>query len=184
MTTNIRYWSYLIHFFLEWEMFQTNVVQKIKKHILFSVNIFENLNIYEKIWKNIVEGADHVIIWPYTLHIGYQRLQIHKHTSCVLIVAFSTATMVARTRLNITLHVHCQSVCYCLRETTRIMSIMNVYLLMNLYKSHHFIYGTPEKNDSNYSSLRLNIIIWLPSNYYKITISLRTAIFTLVSVGI
>ena len=130
-----------------------------KTHFVFSKFFFENLNIYEKIWKNIVEGADHVTIWPYTLHIGYQRLQIHKHTSCVLIVAFSTATMVARTRLNITLYVHCQSVCYCLRETTRIMSIMNVYLLMNLYKSHHFIYGTPEKTDSNYRTLRLNIII-------------------------
>ena len=64
------------------------------------------------------------------------------------------------------------------------MSVMNVYLLMNLYKSHHFIYSSPEKNDSKYCALILNIIISLPSNYYKITISLRTAVLTLIPVGI
>jgi hypothetical protein len=34
--------SYFAHFFLEWRMFQTNVVQKIKTHILHSV-IFSNI---------------------------------------------------------------------------------------------------------------------------------------------
>jgi hypothetical protein len=33
MKTNIYFWSYLAHFFLEWEMFHTNVVHKIKTHI-------------------------------------------------------------------------------------------------------------------------------------------------------
>ena len=38
MNTNMMYfWSYLAHFFLEWEMFQTKVVEKIKTHILCSV---------------------------------------------------------------------------------------------------------------------------------------------------
>ena len=34
MKTNINFWSYLAQFFLEWEMFQTKDVEKIKKHIL------------------------------------------------------------------------------------------------------------------------------------------------------
>ena len=34
------FWSYLAQFFLEWEMFQTKVVQKIKIHILCSVTFF------------------------------------------------------------------------------------------------------------------------------------------------
>ena len=42
------------------------------------------------------------------LHAGYLRLQIHTlrlgNTHC-----FSTATMVARTRLNVNLYVHCLS---------------------------------------------------------------------------
>ena len=34
MKTNIHCLSYLVRFFLEWEMFQTNVVEKIQTHIL------------------------------------------------------------------------------------------------------------------------------------------------------
>jgi len=40
MKTDIHFWSYLDHFFLEWEMFQTNVVEKIKTHVLFSGTLF------------------------------------------------------------------------------------------------------------------------------------------------
>ena len=40
MKTNIHFWSYLAYFFLEWEMFQAKVVQKIKTHVLFSVTFF------------------------------------------------------------------------------------------------------------------------------------------------
>jgi len=32
MTTNIHVLSYLIQFFLEWEMFATKIVEKIKTH--------------------------------------------------------------------------------------------------------------------------------------------------------
>jgi transposase-like protein len=40
MTTKKLFFIYLAHFFLEREMFQTNVVEKIKTHILCSVNRF------------------------------------------------------------------------------------------------------------------------------------------------
>ena len=40
MKTNTHFWSYLAQFFLEWEMFQTKVVEKIKTHILCSINFF------------------------------------------------------------------------------------------------------------------------------------------------
>jgi len=33
MYTTINFWSYLTHFFLEWEMFQTNFVKEIKTRI-------------------------------------------------------------------------------------------------------------------------------------------------------
>jgi len=47
---------YLSHFFLEWEMFQTAVVEEIKTHILHSVTSFiENHAVYEIMWKNIVQ---------------------------------------------------------------------------------------------------------------------------------
>ena len=53
MNSNIYFLSYLAQFFLEWEMFQTNVVDKIKTHILCSVAFFffENHGVYEKMWK-------------------------------------------------------------------------------------------------------------------------------------
>jgi len=40
MKTNGHFWSYLAYFFLEWEMFQSKVVEKIEPHILCSVTFF------------------------------------------------------------------------------------------------------------------------------------------------
>ena len=40
MKTILHFLLYLAQFFLEWEIFQTNVVEEIKTHILCSVNLF------------------------------------------------------------------------------------------------------------------------------------------------
>ena len=40
MKTNIHFLTYLAYFFLEWEIFQTKVVEEIKTHILYSVTFF------------------------------------------------------------------------------------------------------------------------------------------------
>jgi len=48
MKTNIRFLSYLAHFFLEGEMFQTKVVEKIKTHILWLVTSFFFLSFFQK----------------------------------------------------------------------------------------------------------------------------------------
>jgi len=40
MKTNKYFLAYLAHFFLEWEMFQTKVVEKMKTRILFPVTFF------------------------------------------------------------------------------------------------------------------------------------------------
>ena len=37
MKTNIHFGSYRAHFFIEWEIFQTNVVEKSNTHILGSI---------------------------------------------------------------------------------------------------------------------------------------------------
>ena len=56
---------YLAQFFLEWEMFQTKVVQKIKTHIVYLTTFFpENRAVYEIMWKNIVgTGRPQTTIW-------------------------------------------------------------------------------------------------------------------------
>jgi hypothetical protein len=58
--------SYYISLFssLEWEMFQTEVVENIKTRILCSVTFLENHAVCEVMWKNIVEpGRPHMTIW-------------------------------------------------------------------------------------------------------------------------
>jgi len=47
MKTEIHFWSYLAQFFLEWEMFQTKVVEKLKTHILCFVTFSKNIAVYE-----------------------------------------------------------------------------------------------------------------------------------------
>jgi len=70
-------------------MFQTEVVEKIKTHILSSVTFFpQNCAFYETMWKNIVEpGRSQMTVW-YT-HIS---CCIHKsantHFEYVILIAF------------------------------------------------------------------------------------------------
>ena len=56
MKTKIHFWSYLAHFFLEWYMFQTKAVDKIKTHILCAIPFFRNFTVCEITWKNIRDG--------------------------------------------------------------------------------------------------------------------------------
>ena len=79
-----------------------------KRNTLFSCLItilfFENLNVYEIMWKNIVDpDRPQMTVWygEWTLHVGYTQ---NKYTYC-----FSTTTMVAGSRLNVTLYAHCLS---------------------------------------------------------------------------
>jgi len=58
MKTNIYFLSYLAHFFLEREIFQTKYVEKVKTHFVFGHLFFfflENRAVYEVIRKNTVD---------------------------------------------------------------------------------------------------------------------------------
>jgi hypothetical protein len=55
MKTYVHLWQYLAEFFLEWEVFQTKAVEKIKTHLLLSVTFSKNRAVYEIIWKDSVE---------------------------------------------------------------------------------------------------------------------------------
>ena len=57
MKTYVHLW-YLAEFFLEWEMFQTKVAERIKTHILCPITFVffsENHAVCETMWKNTVE---------------------------------------------------------------------------------------------------------------------------------
>jgi hypothetical protein len=73
MKTYVHLWLYLAEFFLEWEMFQTNVVEKIKTNFMFNKFFPENRSVYEILWKNMVEPDWPQMIIQYgacTLHAG------------------------------------------------------------------------------------------------------------------
>ena len=71
MKTDVRLW-YLVHFFLEWEVFQTNVVEKINAYITFN-NFLIRKSCY--LWNNVetyctVEQATDTKYGACALHVG------------------------------------------------------------------------------------------------------------------
>jgi hypothetical protein len=56
MKTNVYLWQYLTEFLLEWEMVHTKIVEKIKTHILRSVNLSENPAVYAIMYRNILQS--------------------------------------------------------------------------------------------------------------------------------
>ena len=50
MKADIHFWSYLTQFFLEWEMLQKKVVEKIETHILYSVTFSRKSC---RLWDNV-----------------------------------------------------------------------------------------------------------------------------------
>jgi len=99
------------------------------KHILRSTTFFfENRGFYEVMWKNIMR--------PNRLQMTIWRMRMAcwmpKGTNTLRICnnyCLSTATMVARTRLIVTLHVPTLSVLFCFLITMRI----NIYVKHNLF---------------------------------------------------
>ena len=63
MKTYVHLWQYLARFFLGREMFQADVVEKIKTHTLCLITIFRSRTLYEIMWTNIVEQGRPQIMW-------------------------------------------------------------------------------------------------------------------------
>jgi len=104
MKTNIHFWSYLAQFFLEWVMFQTKVVEKIK-HILCLIFFFlENHTVYGIKCKTTLEWDRwQVTVWSIRI-VCYVPKATNTHVRARTYALrigntsrFSTATMVLRT---------------------------------------------------------------------------------------
>jgi hypothetical protein len=63
MNAKIIFLSYLAYFFLEWDTFQTKVIEKFKTHLCLVTFFFEIRAFYEIMWKNIVEDRPQMTIW-------------------------------------------------------------------------------------------------------------------------
>jgi len=80
-------------------MFHTKFVGKIKTHSLCSVSFLSQIvPFFGKMWKNTVQSDHRMTIWRTHIGCWTNKLQIYTQNFC-----FSTATVVARTRLNVTL---------------------------------------------------------------------------------
>jgi len=49
--TNLHFWSYFAQFFLDWDIFHTEVVEKIKTHYSCSITFCRSHSVYEIMWK-------------------------------------------------------------------------------------------------------------------------------------
>jgi hypothetical protein len=105
----IYFWSYLTALLIEWEIFQLKIVQKIRTQILYSIYIFffrKSCRLWDNVGKycRVGQATDDNIAHAHCI----LDTQGSKHTRRICnIYCFSTATMVALTRLNVTLYVYC-----------------------------------------------------------------------------
>ena len=63
MKTNIHLWSYLALFFLEWEMFQAKVAEKIKPHFMFNNFFRKSCRLWDNVKKYCRARQPHMTIW-------------------------------------------------------------------------------------------------------------------------
>ena len=75
MKTNIHFVSYLAQFFLEREMFQTKVVEKIKTHILCSVTFSRKSY---RLWDNVGKYSTDVAATDDSMGYAYFTLDMRK----------------------------------------------------------------------------------------------------------
>jgi hypothetical protein len=71
MQTFRHLWQYIAEFFLEWEMFQIKVVDKIKIHILYSITFLrKSCNLWNNVEKygGAREAADYNMVVHCMIH--------------------------------------------------------------------------------------------------------------------
>jgi len=68
-------------------MFRTKCVEKIKTHFIYNNFFSENLNCYEKLWKNVVEtDTQQMTIWPMRISSWIPQA-IDTHSEYAIIIA-------------------------------------------------------------------------------------------------
>jgi hypothetical protein len=114
MKTYVHLWHYLTEFFLEWEMFQTKVVEKIKTHILCSITFFWKSDNVEKYGRARQAKDDNII---QCMCFGcWITKATNTHSEYVILIAFPRQQWLHETCLNVTLYVHCPSCINCKNE--------------------------------------------------------------------
>jgi len=106
MKTNIHFWSYLAHFFLEWRnVSDTHFRENHNTHFISNNFFSRKLCLYEIMWENIAEDRPQTTIWRIGIACWIQTNTIEICNNYY----FSTATIFNRKRFNGTLKFHCLS---------------------------------------------------------------------------
>ena len=112
MTINLNSWSYLAHFFLEREKFQTKFVDEIKTHILCPITFFfrKSCLLWDKVEKYCTTGqvTDGKIIRRMRVAC-WKHKATNTHLEYVMLITFPLTKLLQEKVLNITLYVQCLS---------------------------------------------------------------------------
>jgi len=106
MKTNKHFSLYIAQFLLEWETFQTKVLEKIKIFIVCSITFFRESC---RLWNNVEKYRRAGQTTDYTKTHSHWMLDTKGYRRILRICniyCFSTSTMVARTRYNVTVHLY------------------------------------------------------------------------------
>ena len=103
--------SHLAQFSLERNIFQTKVVENIETGVLYSVTFFRKSSSLWNMWKNMVKPNNRLQMTIWCMPIACWILKSTNIFRICNTYGFYTATGIARTRLNVTLYVHCVSGC-------------------------------------------------------------------------
>ena len=112
MKTNTHFWSYLSQVFLEWEIFHTKSVWKIKTHFIFYIIFFpENHVAYEIMWKNMVEANRPQMIIRRMHFACWITKATNTHSEYIILIAFHLQQWLRGICCNVTFYVQWPS-CY------------------------------------------------------------------------
>ena len=96
MNTNIHFRSYIAQFFLEWEMFQTEFVDKIKTHILGSITCLSKIVQFMKqcgkvLYSRTGHSRQYNMVHAHACWIikaPHTHTHTHTHSANVILIAF------------------------------------------------------------------------------------------------
>jgi len=88
MKSNIHFLTYLAQFFLEWEMFQTEVVEEIKTHFLFPITFCrKSYRLWDNVEKYRSAGRPQMAIWSMRIACWVPKAT-HTQSQYVILIAF------------------------------------------------------------------------------------------------
>ena len=97
MKTDVHLWLHLVQFFLQWEMFQTKIVEKIKTRILWVMIM----------WKNTAEqGRSQITIWRMRIVCWIAKAK-NTHSEYVVLIALPQQWMHKDTSILCYTYINC-----------------------------------------------------------------------------